>query len=113
MAGACFWAADGLYCSQHACWNSVTDPISPLTLYVTQIYVTVPVFDTFLLLLCPALLSCTQHATRRVVASALPRTVVFSQPRRRVVKPGAGSPRAVLQQEIIISETGKKAVGPW
>jgi hypothetical protein len=62
---------------------------------------------------CPALLSCTQHATPRVVASALPRTVIFSQPRRRVVKPGAGSPRAVLQQEIIISETGKKAVGPW
>jgi hypothetical protein len=54
-----------------------------------------------------------RHATPRVVASALPRTVIFSQPRRRVVKPGAGSPRAVLQQEVIISETGKKAVGPW
>lgn len=55
-----------------------------------------------------------QHATPRVMASALPRTIVFSSPRRRMVKPGAtGSPHAILQQEATNSQTGKKAVGPW
>lgn len=55
-----------------------------------------------------------RQATPRVVASALPRTVLFSQPRsRRTVKPG-GSPRAsVPQQEVTNTATGKKAAGPW
>lgn len=49
-----------------------------------------------------------------MVASALPRTIVYSQPRRRVVKPGpTGSPRAILQQEVANNQTGKMAVGPW
>jgi hypothetical protein len=55
-----------------------------------------------------------QRKGARVVASALPRTIVYTQPRRRVVKPGpAGSPRAILQQEVATNMAGKKAVGPW
>lgn len=51
--------------------------------------------------------------TPRVVASSLPRTIINSSPRRRkVVKPGATSPHAVVQQ-VTNNLTGKKAVGPW
>jgi hypothetical protein len=49
----------------------------------------------------------------KVVASALPRTIVYCAPRRRVAaKPGT-SPRALLQEEAQNSQTGRKAVGPW
>jgi hypothetical protein len=55
-----------------------------------------------------------QRKGARVVASALPRTIVYTQPRRRVVKPGpTGSPRAILQAEVATNQIGKKAVGPW
>jgi hypothetical protein len=55
-----------------------------------------------------------QRKGARVVASALPRTIVYTQPRRHVVKPGpTGSPRAILQHEVANNQTGKKAVGPW
>lgn len=46
------------------------------------------------------------------MASALPRTIVYSAPRRRVAPKPGGSPRApVLEAQN--SQTGKKAVGPW
>lgn len=53
-----------------------------------------------------------QRRQGKVMASALPRTIVYSAPRRRVAPKPGGSPRApVLEAQN--SQTGKKAVGPW
>lgn len=104
-------SADGMRLLRHCCHQDCTSQSSGIQLQATANQTQLPLHCCSPTTTHPP---PRRQATPRVVASALPRTVLFSQPRsRRMIKPG-GSPRAsVPQQEVTNTATGKKAAGPW